>query len=149
MGRTWSHLGWESNTKYTVESAKLDGGKAEVGVGNPRAPKLSSVWQDTSFQTARKFFALEILPCIVYCDSLWFARLQYYVWSWSNCPGALCCRLQTSQTSQSRNTGQDPVPVWARHSTCGVRCQDRKNRSNEIWECPSFCICCQSNHSSW
>ena len=31
-------LGWGSNTKYKVESAKLEGGKAELGVGNPRAP---------------------------------------------------------------------------------------------------------------
>ena len=27
--RTWSHLGWENNTKYTVESAKLEGGGGE------------------------------------------------------------------------------------------------------------------------
>ena len=33
-------LGWESNAKYAVDSAKLEGGGKlhELGVGNPRAP---------------------------------------------------------------------------------------------------------------
>ena len=30
-------LGWETNTKYTVKSAKLEG-ETELGMGNPRAP---------------------------------------------------------------------------------------------------------------
>ena len=32
-------LGWEDNTKYTVKSAKFEGGN-ELGVWNPRAPHL-------------------------------------------------------------------------------------------------------------
>ena len=38
-------IGWESDTKHTVESAKLEevveggwGERSELGVGNPRAP---------------------------------------------------------------------------------------------------------------
>ena len=34
-------LGWESNTKYRVESVKLEGGgggRPELGLGKPRAP---------------------------------------------------------------------------------------------------------------
>ena len=45
-------LGWDSNTKYTVESTKLEGGKAKLGVGNPWAPHL--LYETLHYQDSRQ-----------------------------------------------------------------------------------------------
>lgn len=46
MWRTWCHWVWGGkvcNIEYTIESAKLGEGVADVGMGNPRAPHPPSV----------------------------------------------------------------------------------------------------------